>query len=86
MAMMVMMVMTVMMTVHCRSPGTGLYDNLQKYNLPHPTAVFEIDYFKNNPKPFFILAKELYPGNYKVRSHDDGVMTMIDVMVFWCVK
>lgn len=27
-----------------RSPGTGLYDNLQKYNLPHPTAVFEIEY------------------------------------------
>ena len=29
-----------------RTPGTGLYDNLQKYNLPHPTAVFEIGYFK----------------------------------------
>jgi Sir2 family len=23
-----------------RSPNTGLYDNLQKYNLPEPTAVF----------------------------------------------
>ncbi|XP_071161602.1 NAD-dependent protein deacetylase sirtuin-2-like [Mytilus edulis] len=29
-----------------RSPETGLYDNLQKYNLPEPTAVFSIDYFK----------------------------------------
>ncbi|XP_065919749.1 NAD-dependent protein deacetylase sirtuin-2-like [Dysidea avara] len=48
-----------------RSPGTGLYDNLQKYNLPHPTAVFEIGYFKENPKPFCLLAKELYPGNFK---------------------
>jgi len=47
-----------------RTPGTGLYDNLQKYNLPHPTAVFEIDYFKQTPKPFFLLAKELYPGNF----------------------
>ena len=27
-----------------RSPGTGLYDNLAKYNLPHPTAVFEIEF------------------------------------------
>ena len=29
-----------------RSPGTGLYDNLQKYNLPHPQAVFEINFFR----------------------------------------
>jgi len=47
-----------------RTPGTGLYDNLQKYNLPHPTAVFELDYFEENPKPFYLLAKELYPGQY----------------------
>ena len=47
-----------------RTPGTGLYDNLQKYNLPHPTAVFELDYFRENPKPFYLLAKELYPGNF----------------------
>jgi len=47
-----------------RTPGTGLYDNLQKYNLPYPEAIFEISYFKKNPKPFFLLAKELYPGNF----------------------
>jgi len=47
-----------------RTPGTGLYDNLQKYNLPEPTAVFDIRYFKENPKPFFLLAKELYPGSF----------------------
>eukprot|EP00698_Gefionella_okellyi_P009590 TRINITY_DN2453_c0_g1_i2.p1 TRINITY_DN2453_c0_g1~~TRINITY_DN2453_c0_g1_i2.p1 ORF type:complete len:634 (+),score=101.04 TRINITY_DN2453_c0_g1_i2:87-1904(+) len=47
-----------------RTPGTGLYDNLQKYDLPHPTAIFEIGYFKTNPRPFFTLAKELYPGNF----------------------
>lgn len=29
-----------------RSPGTGLYDNLAEYNLPHPQAIFEIGYFK----------------------------------------
>lgn len=28
-----------------RSPGTGLYDNLAQYNLPHPQAVFEISFF-----------------------------------------
>ncbi|BFZ07182.1 hypothetical protein BsWGS_10221 [Bradybaena similaris] len=44
-----------------RSPGTGLYQNLASYNLPHPQAIFELGYFKENPKPFFVLAKELYP-------------------------
>ncbi|MEW5803919.1 MAG: Sir2 family NAD-dependent protein deacetylase [bacterium] len=48
-----------------RSPGTGLYYNLQRYNLPYPEAIFEIDYFINHPEPFFELAKELLPGNYK---------------------
>ena len=40
-----------------RTPGTGLYSNLQKYDLPFPEAVFEINYFKRNPAPFFMLAK-----------------------------
>ncbi|XP_037533991.1 NAD-dependent protein deacetylase sirtuin-2 [Nematolebias whitei] len=48
-----------------RSPGTGLYANLQKYNLPYPEAIFQIDYFKKHPEPFFILARELYPGQFK---------------------
>jgi len=47
-----------------RTPGTGLYHNLQKYNLPHPSAVFDIRYFEKNPAPFFLLAKELYPDNF----------------------
>jgi len=47
-----------------RSPGTGLYANLQKYNLPRPESIFDIGYFRKNPKPFCILAKELYPGLY----------------------
>lgn len=48
-----------------RSPGSGLYSNLQQYNLPYAEAIFELDYFHANPKPFFTLAKELYPGNYR---------------------
>uniref|UniRef100_A0A8C7W0U3 Deacetylase sirtuin-type domain-containing protein n=1 Tax=Oncorhynchus mykiss TaxID=8022 RepID=A0A8C7W0U3_ONCMY len=48
-----------------RSPGSGLYDNLQQYNLPYAEAIFEINYFHHNPNPFFALAKELYPGNYQ---------------------
>ena len=48
-----------------RSPGTGLYHNLQKYNLPRPEAVFSRDYFKKHPEPFFSVSKALLPGDYK---------------------
>jgi NAD-dependent SIR2 family protein deacetylase len=48
-----------------RSPKTGLYANLKKYNLPYPEAIFDIDYFQRKPQPFFTLSKELYPGNFK---------------------
>ncbi|EAA07580.5 AGAP002943-PA [Anopheles gambiae str. PEST] len=48
-----------------RSPNTGLYNNLMKYNLPYPQAIFELEYLHQNPKPFFTLAKELYPGTFK---------------------
>ena len=52
------------LTCLCRTPGTGLYDNLQKYRLPEPSAVFDTVYFNHNPRPFFSLAKELYPGKF----------------------
>jgi len=45
-----------------RTPGTGLYSQLKRYNLPQPEAIFSIDFFKENPAPFYTLAKELYPG------------------------
>jgi len=48
-----------------RSPGTGLYDNLQKYELPTPQSVFDINYFAIRPEPFFQLAKELFPGRIR---------------------
>ncbi|RCH89291.1 NAD-dependent protein deacetylase sirtuin-2 [Rhizopus stolonifer] len=47
-----------------RSKGTGLYSNLQRFNLPYAEAVFDIDYFEENPQPFYTLAKELYPGRF----------------------
>ncbi|MEW5315784.1 MAG: hypothetical protein WDW38_007189 [Sanguina aurantia] len=48
-----------------RTPGTGLYSQLAKYKLPYPEAVFDIKYFRKvSAKPFFQLAKELFPGNY----------------------
>ncbi|RDW61426.1 hypothetical protein BP5796_11318 [Coleophoma crateriformis] len=47
-----------------RSPKTGLYSNLARLNLPHPEAVFDISFFRGNPNPFYVLAKELYPGKF----------------------
>ena len=29
-----------------RTPGTGIYDNLEKYSLPDPQAIFDIGYFQ----------------------------------------
>ncbi|KAK2159435.1 hypothetical protein LSH36_153g01027 [Paralvinella palmiformis] len=48
-----------------RSPGSGLYHNLEKYKLPTPQAIFELSYFRESPEPFFQLAKELWPGIFK---------------------
>ena len=48
-----------------RTPGTGLYYNLQRFNLPRPESIFSIDYFQENPEPFFELAKETMPGKFK---------------------
>ncbi|ORY67747.1 DHS-like NAD/FAD-binding domain-containing protein [Pseudomassariella vexata] len=47
-----------------RSPKTGLYHNLARLNLPYAECVFDISYFRENPLPFYMLAKELYPGKF----------------------
>lgn len=48
-----------------RSRGTGVYYNLDKFNLPDPQALFSISYFKENPVPYYTVRKELLLGNYK---------------------
>ncbi|KAF2402178.1 NAD-dependent deacetylase sirtuin-2 [Trichodelitschia bisporula] len=48
-----------------RSPETGLYANLARLELPYPEAVFEIEFFRQNPLPFYTLAHELYPGKFR---------------------
>ncbi|KAM7205251.1 NAD-dependent histone deacetylase SIR2 [Rhypophila sp. PSN 637] len=48
-----------------RSPKTGLYANLQRFNLEDPTDIFDIQFFQEDPKPFYTLAEEIYPGKYK---------------------
>uniref|UniRef100_A0A6C0J8F8 Deacetylase sirtuin-type domain-containing protein n=1 Tax=viral metagenome TaxID=1070528 RepID=A0A6C0J8F8_9ZZZZ len=46
-----------------RTPSIGIYSKLQKYNLPSPEAIINIDYFKSNPEPFYSLVRELFPKN-----------------------
>ncbi|XP_063725215.1 NAD-dependent protein deacetylase sirtuin-2-like [Symsagittifera roscoffensis] len=48
-----------------RSPGSGLYNNLGKYNLPFPQAMFEIHYFKRHPEPFYDIARQLLDREFK---------------------
>lgn len=48
-----------------RSPGTGLYANLQRYNLPSPEDIFDIDYFREKPDAFYELARDLWPTGKK---------------------
>lgn len=40
-----------------RTPGTGLYSQLEKYKLPQPEAIFTLEYFKKDPQPFIMLSK-----------------------------
>ncbi|KAK7048674.1 NAD-dependent protein deacetylase [Favolaschia claudopus] len=48
-----------------RSPETGLYYSPALLKLPYPEAVFEINFFRKNPVPFYTLAHELYPGKFR---------------------
>uniref|UniRef100_A0A0G4GAR5 Deacetylase sirtuin-type domain-containing protein n=1 Tax=Chromera velia CCMP2878 TaxID=1169474 RepID=A0A0G4GAR5_9ALVE len=53
-----------------RSPGTGLYSQLQRFNLPEPEDMFNLDFYTENPEAFCTFAKELFPGNFHpTRAH-----------------
>jgi NAD-dependent histone deacetylase SIR2 len=77
-----------------RSPKTGLYDNLARLNLPYPEAVFTLDFFRENPVPFYVLAKELYPGNFYptiahsfiALLHEKGLLKMLFTQNIDCLE
>lgn len=50
-----------------RSPNTGIYAQLEKYNLDDPTDAFSIDLLREHPHIFYSIAQEmdLWPGTYK---------------------
>ncbi|KAG1675849.1 hypothetical protein FOA52_001505 [Chlamydomonas sp. UWO 241] len=65
-----------------RTPGTGLFSKLEKYNVSTPEQLFHIDYFRRDPQPFHVLAKELFPGQFQATPthclmrllHDKGLL------------
>ncbi|KAL2355198.1 NAD-dependent histone deacetylase SIR2 [Cryomyces antarcticus] len=77
-----------------RSPTTGLYANLARLNLPYAEAVFDISYFRQNPRPFYTLAHELYPGKYRptithcfIRLlHDKGLLLKLFTQNIDCLE
>jgi NAD-dependent histone deacetylase SIR2 len=77
-----------------RSPDTGLYANLERLNLPHAEAVFDIAYFRTNPLPFYTLAQELYPGRYRPTVthsfikllHDKGLLLQLLTQNIDCLE
>ncbi|CAB0045260.1 unnamed protein product [Trichogramma brassicae] len=45
----------------------GIYSRLAQDfpDLPDPQAMFDINYFLEDPRPFYKFAKEIYPGQFK---------------------
>ncbi|KAK3103077.1 hypothetical protein FSP39_016292 [Pinctada imbricata] len=60
-----------------RTPGTGLYDNLQQYKIPYPEAIFDIDYFHHNPNHSSYL-----PRNFIPRANTDLITYIIFAVTY----
>lgn len=58
-------------SVSCGIPdfrsSDGIYSRLAKDfpDLPGPQAMFDINYFSRDPRPFYKFAREIYPGQFK---------------------
>jgi len=68
-----------------RSPGTGLYNNVKKYGVQSPEDVFDINYFRKDPVPFYDVARGMFKipvkptvAHYFLRLlHDHGHLLRI---------
>ncbi|XP_065342150.1 NAD-dependent protein deacetylase Sirt2-like [Cloeon dipterum] len=64
-----------------RSPKTGFYNSLAEH-YTQPEDLFKLEFFKDNPAPFFFNIKGLLPGQYKPTAshyfirllHEKGVL------------
>lgn len=48
-----------------RSVQTGLYAKLAPLKLPYPEAIFDINFFKHTPEPFYAIARARKPRNLR---------------------
>lgn len=61
----------------------GIYSRLaiDFPDLPDPQAMFDIQYFSQDPRPFFKFAREIYPGQFKPSPcHRYGKYGELDAM------
>ena len=61
-----------------RSPDTGIYANLTEYNLPSAESLFDLQYFKTNPAPFYKFSQNFdlskfnpTPAHYFIKKLSD---------------
>ena len=47
-----------------RSPKTGIYSNMHELGIDEPEDVFDVEFFRINPKPFYKVLKDLHPAKY----------------------
>jgi NAD+-dependent protein deacetylase sirtuin 2 len=65
-----------------RSKGTGVYDNLAKYNLPKKEDIFSLDYFIDNPASFFdYAANHMLNTNYEPTMAHNFIKILNDMGV-----
>ena len=49
-----------------RSARSGLFAQIRdRFGMRDPANMFDIDYFRRDARPFFLLARELWPGNFQ---------------------
>lgn len=46
-----------------RTPQTGLYAKLATLKLPYPEAIFDVNFFRHTPEPFYAIARARKPRN-----------------------
>ena len=66
-----------------RTPGTGLYDNLQAYNLPTPESIFTMDYFLETPEPFYKFSQYTDLEKYNATPTHYFIKMLQDKGILW---
>jgi NAD-dependent SIR2 family protein deacetylase len=66
-----------------RSPKTGIYANLQEYDLPRPEALFDIDFFKKTPQAFYKFSKTFDMTSYNPTPTHFFIKMLQDKGILW---